>query len=86
MRINGLKAGSLVAFAGAIMATWWLLAAPRTESASTPTTVTATAGTPTGGPFQPTIENAKTPPAAPPPGMVWIPGGEFSMGAAESPT
>src|SRR5688572_8415759 len=32
---------------------------------------------------QPTIANAVAPAIAPPEGMVWIPGGEFSMGAAE---
>lgn len=37
-------------------------------------------------PFQPTISNPLTPPPGnPPAGMVWIPGGEFSMGAAEVP-
>jgi formylglycine-generating enzyme len=32
--------------------------------------------------FQPTIANDQPPPGAAPRGMVWIPGGEFSMGAA----
>src|SRR5262245_17196106 len=33
--------------------------------------------------FRPTIENMAAPPAAAPAGMVWIPGGEFSMGAGQ---
>ena len=32
--------------------------------------------------FEPTIANKNTPPGKAPVGMVWIPGGEFSMGAA----
>src|SRR5262249_12831422 len=34
------------------------------------------------GDFQPTVANKNSPPGKPPEGMVWIPGGEFSMGAA----
>ena len=35
--------------------------------------------------FGPTIPNTTTPPLKDPPGMVWIPGGEFSMGAQNPP-
>jgi formylglycine-generating enzyme required for sulfatase activity len=35
------------------------------------------------GAFQPTVANAAPPPGTAPDGMVWIPGGEFSMGAAD---
>jgi formylglycine-generating enzyme len=35
--------------------------------------------------FQPTIPNPAPPPGAAPAGMVWLPGGEFSMGAADAP-
>ena len=36
-----------------------------------------------GSPFQKTIPNTAATPANAPDGMVWIPGGEFSMGAAD---
>src|SRR5208282_4346361 len=35
--------------------------------------------------FRPTIANTGSVPAPPPQGMVWIPGGEFSMGAIDPP-
>jgi formylglycine-generating enzyme len=36
--------------------------------------------------FGPTAPNTAPPPRTAPAGMVWIPGGEFSMGAADSPS
>src|ERR1043166_8350864 len=36
------------------------------------------------GQFQPTVANKNSRPAKAPEGMIWIPGGEFSMGAAVS--
>ena len=39
----------------------------------------------TTGVFQPTVANTTPPPGPAPEGMVWIPGGEFSMGAADPP-
>jgi sulfatase modifying factor 1 len=35
--------------------------------------------------FGPTVPNQQAPPASTPPGMAWIPGGEFSMGAQNPP-
>src|SRR5262249_6394332 len=35
--------------------------------------------------FLPTVANTAPPPRSAPDGMVWIPGGEFSMGAADPP-
>ena len=42
---------------------------------------TARAQSPSTSPFQPTIENKSPAPEPAPAGMVWIPGGEFSMGS-----
>jgi formylglycine-generating enzyme len=39
----------------------------------------------TTNPFKPTVLNAGAAPRKAPAGMVWIPGGEFSMGAADPP-
>jgi len=43
------------------------------------------AGFGTAGSFAPTVPNAHPAPRQTPNGMVWIPGGEFSMGAQEAP-
>jgi len=53
---------------------WWL-----SGGRSHPTTSVSAAT------FQSTVANPRPAPGKPPAGMVWIPGGEFSMGAAESP-
>jgi formylglycine-generating enzyme required for sulfatase activity len=53
---------------------------------STPPLATSSAPTTDLGPFGPTIANPSGPPGPPPRGMVWIPGGEFSMGASEPQT
>ena len=49
------------------------------SSAETPNVARSTDG------FQPTIENSGPTPSASPKGMVWVPGGEFSMGATDPP-
>jgi formylglycine-generating enzyme required for sulfatase activity len=62
----------------AAVVAWWLYAGrSQAPAASSPVASAAS--------FQPTVENSKPPAGDPPPGMVWIPGGEFSMGAAEAP-
>jgi len=59
-------------------------------SASTATNDSATTNGSSGpseaGVFQPTIPNGTGPAGSVPKGMIWISGGEFSMGAADSPS
>ena len=64
---------TLIVLVGAAGGGWWLYARSYEP-----------ARTSTSSAFQPTVENAAAAPGNPPEGMVWIPGGEFSMGAADS--
>jgi len=60
------------------------LSAACTEKRSGPAQETpVTAATPRPAAFEPTVPNAGAPRGPAPPGMVWIPGGTFSMGAAD---
>lgn len=52
---------------------------------STPVQAGSNSPASAGGAFAPTVSNTEPPPAPTPRGMVWIPGGEFSMGAADPP-
>ena len=55
----------------------------RQERSLPEATPMAQATAPATAQFAPTIANAAAPPGPPPHGMVWIPGGEFSMGAVD---
>jgi formylglycine-generating enzyme required for sulfatase activity len=66
------------AVAGGVAATILLLAGRRKESPRVPVTP------PPEGGFASTIPNDRPAPGPAPEGMVWIPGGEFSMGATVS--
>ena len=67
-----------IAVALAAAATAWYVIGRRAEHAAGIDGTGAAAAA-----FRPTIERAAAAPAAAPDGMVWIPGGEFSMGAAD---
>jgi formylglycine-generating enzyme len=55
---------------------WWWLAGSRQPVMT---------GSPAPAAMLATVSNPRTPPGPTPEGMVWIPGGEFSMGATEQP-
>src|SRR5271154_1173160 len=60
---------------------------PSTPTTAAPRAAASTAMPPSpSGNFQPTVENKQPPSEKAPAGMVWIPGGEFSMGAQTADT
>jgi sulfatase modifying factor 1 len=67
--------------------TLWRLAPGRTVDGVVPAPAnsTATSSASTATAFAATVPNKTPPPGNAPPGMVWIPGGEFSMGAQDPP-
>jgi sulfatase modifying factor 1 len=75
-----------------VFSMWWKSSRRATASASqgVPATAAPVVGATRGSTsahsveFQPTVQNNVPVPADVPPGMVWIPGGEFSMGAQRS--
>jgi len=71
----------MLALAGAIVLSWNFRVTTETQTAYRP-------AAPSSGPestFALTVENKSPLPEISPQGMVWIPGGEFSMGAQNSP-
>jgi formylglycine-generating enzyme required for sulfatase activity len=62
---------------------WWF--ANRNQGASAAPAAAPMASAMSGPVATATAENTSRPAGTPPEGMVWIPGGEFSMGAAEQP-
>jgi sulfatase modifying factor 1 len=76
---RGLRSRLLLVVVAAMVAGGGAWYATHREMSPNPMAMTTSAASA----FQPTVANAAIPPAHAPEGMVWIPGGEFSMGAAD---
>lgn len=62
---------------------WAVMGRQRVRPPAPSSSPTAPSPSAAGADFQPTVANTVPPPGPAPEGMVWIPGGEFSMGAAD---
>jgi sulfatase modifying factor 1 len=72
--------------AASVMVLAWYLLRPTPEPATPAAAVAPPAPVlPANADVLPTVANAAAAPGAAPRGMVWIPGGEFSMGAPDAP-
>ena len=73
-----------IAAAALAVGAGWFALDRRTPSVPRPSSG-AVVEMPRDGAFEPTMASQAPPPGSAPAGMVWIPGGEFSMGAADKP-
>jgi formylglycine-generating enzyme required for sulfatase activity len=85
---HGLNVASLIAIAVGIVAlsaavTIGIRMARQTESAAAKTPIHKRLQAAVEGEFKTTAANDSAPSGSPPDGMVWIPGGEFSMGCSD---
>jgi formylglycine-generating enzyme required for sulfatase activity len=67
----------------ALLAAIAIVANPRSSATAVPSTTTPAAAVAPPSLFAATVANPGSSPGSVPEGMVWIPGGEFSMGAAD---
>jgi formylglycine-generating enzyme required for sulfatase activity len=68
----------LIAFVALVLLAWYFYPRPKVAT-------TQAAASPPAPRFEPTVANTAKAPGPAPKGMVWIPGGEFSMGASDPP-
>ena len=84
--VNGrMLFGAVIALAVVVLLSWWLLLRPRPAHDTAVSSAIKTGPiTPNAQPnFEATIANSASAPGALPAGMVYIPGGEFSMGSLD---
>ncbi|HAB19296.1 MAG TPA: SUMF1/EgtB/PvdO family nonheme iron enzyme [Verrucomicrobiota bacterium] len=72
----------VLVLAAGVSAAWWaVLNHSRSVPLASAPTAPTSPSTGVGSAFRPTVENPAKPPGPGPDGMVWIPGGEFTMGS-----